>query len=532
MAVNQAPPLDGYDPLAADPTLARAIAREGGGWALDDIRRFGLRVTSPEVIGWGEQANLNPPRLLTHDRFGDRLDHVEFHPAWHHLLELSIGEGLHSLPFEQPAGSGGRVVRDAKFSLMSQIEAGHGCPISMTTAVNYTLSGQGDPWGWRSKILSRTYDRRPLAAGEKVGLLLGMGMTEKQGGSDVRANLTEARPVGDGHVITGHKWFLSAPMCDGFLMLAQTGAGLTCFLIPRLTPDGRTNGIRLLRLKDKLGNRSNASSEVELDEAWGVPIGEEGRGVATIIEMVNGTRLDCVVGSVGLMRQAVTQAAWHTTHRTAFGSLLIDKPLMQNVLADLEIEVEAATVLMMRLSGAFDRADLDPREAAFKRIATPLVKYWVTKRCSEVVREALECVGGNGYVEESILPRLYRESPVNAIWEGSGNVVALDLLRAMTKEPDTFAVFRQEALEAGDRRIQVALDSLDSMLATGAEQGARRIAQRMAVILAGSMLSRHGDPEVTERFLDSRLNGAGEPLFGGLRPGGDLAAIARRAVPV
>jgi putative acyl-CoA dehydrogenase len=531
MAANQAPLLDEYDPLAADPTLTRAIADQGGGWAIDEIRRFGLRITSGEVIGWGELANTHPPVLHTHDRFGDRLDQVEFHPAWHDLLELSVAEGLHSLPFEQPPGSGGRVVRDAKFSLMAQIEAGHGCPVSMTTAVNYTLAAHGDPLGWQPKVLSRTYDRRRLPAGDKTGLLLGMGMTEKQGGSDVRANLTEARKVVDGWIINGHKWFLSAPMCDGFLVLAQTGSGLTCFLLPRLTPDGDRNGLRLLRLKDKLGNKSNASAEVELENAWGAPVGEEGRGVATIIEMVNGTRLDCVVGSVGLMRQAVTQAGWHTAHRIAFGSLLIDKPLMQNVLADLEIEVEAATILMMRLSGAFDRADLDRREASFKRIATPLVKYWVTKRCSEVVREAMECVGGNGYVEESNLPRLYRESPVNAIWEGSGNVVALDLLRAMTKEPATLSVFRQEVLEAGDRRIQTALDALDPLLATGPEQGARRIAHHMAVVLAGSLLVRHGDPVVAERFLDSRLGWNGGPLFGGLRPGSDLAMIARRAVP-
>ncbi len=533
MTANQPPALIDYDLLEADPVLGEAVAREGAMWGLDDIGSFARRVGSGEVFEWGEQANVNPPRLRTHDRFGNRVDQVDFHPSWHRLMELSLSEGLHSLPFESGAGEGGRVVRDAKFALMAQVEAGHGCPVSMTTAVNYSLQAAGWTSVWNSKIVSRSYDPRFAPADQKSGLLLGMGMTERQGGSDVRANESIATPdASGGHRLHGHKWFMSAPQCDGFMVLAQAPGGLTCFLMPRFGPDGTVNPIRINRLKDKLGNRSNASSEVEFDGVWAERVGPEGEGVRTIIEMVNGTRLDCVVGSVGLMRQAVSQAGWHVAHRHAFGAFLVEKPLMQNVIADLELEVEAATLAMVRLSGAFDRAPLDPAEEAFKRLATPTVKYWVTKRCSEVVREAMECLGGNGYVEESNLPRLYRESPVNAIWEGSGNVIALDLLRAIAREPDTLEVFRNEVELAGDDRLGHRLAAVDEMLAGRPESSARRIAEGLAEALAASLLLRHGDDDVAELFLRSRIVERSGRLFGTLTGGpAPIARVATRAVP-
>lgn len=517
-----------YDLLGSDPILEDAIKREGGAWGIDDARSFGRLITSEEVMDWGTQANEFTPRLETHDRFGERADRVDYHPAWHRLMELSVGEGLHSLPFEYPPGEGARVVRDTKFTMMAQVEAGHGCPISMTTAAHYTLDEVGYGTELLELLKSRHYDARPAPLTDKTGALAGMGLTERQGGSDVRTNLTEAIPAEDGYRITGDKWFMSAPMCDVFLILAQAPKGLSCFVMPRFSPDGSINRLRFQRLKDKLGNRSNASSEVEFDAAYAELVGEEGRGVATIIEMVNGTRLDCVVGSVGLMRQAVTQAGWHVTHRTAFGSALIDKPLMQNVMADLELEVEAATLLMMRLSGAFDRAPLDPGEADFKRIATPLIKYWVTKRCSEVVREAMECLGGNGYVEDSGLPRLYRESPVNAIWEGSGNVIALDLLRALSRQPGALERFLDEC---GGDGLGPDVEKVRAMVAESGEGEARRLATAMAKLLASSLMLRHAPPGAAELYTQSRLHEGGHELFGGLKSSAATVEVARRACP-
>lgn len=535
--VNQVPPLEAYDLYATDPVLRDAVEREGGGWAHDELGEFGRRVGSAEVYGWGFDANVHEPVLHTHDRFGHRRDEVEFHPSWHRLMDLSISHGLHSLPFERPAGEGGRVVRDALFTMISQVEAGHGCPISMTTSVVPALRAAPDlAAAWEPTITSRTYQPELLPIADKRGATLGMGMTEKQGGSDVRTNTSVASPTADGtYRATGHKWFTSAPMSDAFLILAQAPGGLTCFLLPRVLPDGSRNAIRLMRLKDKLGNRSNASSEIEFDGALAHRVGDEGRGVATIIEMVNHTRLDCVVGSTGIMRQAVIQAAWHVAHRSAFGGVLVDKPLMQNVLADLEVEVEAATLLMMRLSGAFDRAEADPAERAVRRIATPVAKYWVTKRCSEVTREAMECLGGNGYVEESIMPRLYRESPVNAIWEGSGNVIALDVLRALAREPDGAAAFLAEIeLAAGaDRRLDDATARLRAELAdiTDPEAGARRLVGRMAAVWAGSVLVRHGDPAVADAFVATRVAGDHGHLYGTLPTGLALGSLAARALP-
>lgn len=535
--LNQVPPLEDYDLFAADPVLGAAVAREGGAWGAEQLGEFGRTVGSADAFHQAALANRHTPVLHTHDRLGHRIDEVEYHPAYHWFMSTSVTNGLHSLPFERPAGEGGRVVRDALFTMVSQVEAGHGCPISMTTSVVPALRVEPALSAvWEPHILTRRYDPRLAPVADKQGALLGMGMTEKQGGSDVRANTTVAEPSADGHyVLTGHKWFTSAPMCDAFLVLAQAPGGLTCFLLPRVLPDGTRNALRLQRLKDKLGNRSNASSEVEFDRTVAWRVGEEGRGVPTIIEMVNHTRLDCVVGSVGLMRQAVTQAGWHVAHRAAFGSVLIDKPLMRNVVADLEIEVEVATLMMMRLSGAFDRAALDPAERAFQRIATPVAKYWVTKRCSETVREAMECLGGNGYVEESILPRLYRESPVNAIWEGSGNVIALDVIRALSRTPDAADAFVAE-LELG-RGVAPVLDrAIDDLVAAlgeveDPEGGARRLVETMATTWGATLAVRYGDEQVAAAYVASRVGRDHGALFGTLGRGFDLAGIAGRAVP-
>ncbi|HSJ27628.1 MAG TPA: acyl-CoA dehydrogenase family protein [Acidimicrobiia bacterium] len=531
--LNQAPPLEDYDLLAGDPLLEEATAREGGAWGIEEIGRWGRTISTSDVYRLADEANRNQPVLRTHDRFGFRSDTVEFHPAWHRLMELSVGDGLHSLPFEKPPGEGARVVRDAKFMLMAQIEQGHGCPISMTTSVLPALRVDSDLHDrWRDRILTRTYDQTFGPVESKSGVLLGMGMTEKQGGSDVRANTTTARPGGDGmYLLTGHKWFTSAPMCDAFLVLAQAPDGLTCFLIPRFLPDGSRNDLRLVRLKDKLGNRSNASSEMEFENAAGWRVGEEGRGVQTIIEMVNHTRLDCVVGSLGIMRQAVSQAAWHAAHRSAFGARLIDKPLMTNVIADLELEVEAATLMMVRLSGAFDRAAADPDEEAFRRIATPVAKYWVTKRCTPVVREALECLGGNGYVEESVLPRLFRESPVNAIWEGSGNVIALDVARAIARNPESFERFVEELdKEAVPHLIEDIRGTVASRL--GDESIARRLTESLALAWAASAMRAHTPDEVADTYLASRIHGRHGTELGTLDAEMTLRSIADRALPV
>ncbi len=536
--LNQPPPLPDYDPFASDPVLPAAVEREGAGWAAESISEFGRTVGTAEWFHQGALANFNEPVLHTHDRQGNRIDEVEFHPSWHRFMEASVNHGLHSLPFEKPAGEGARVARDALFMTMSQVEAGHGCPISMTTSVVPALRVEPAVSDvWEPCILSRTYDPRLVPVTEKGSAILGMGMTEKQGGSDVRSNTTIATPIdGDDMLyrLVGHKWFTSAPMSDGFLVLAQAPGGLTCFLLPRVLPDGTRNTLRIQRLKDKLGNRSNASSEVEYEDTLVHRVGDEGRGVATIIEMVSHTRLDCVVGSTAIMRQAVTQAGWHVAHREAFGSKLIDKPLMQNVLADLEIEVEVATLMMTRLSGAFDRAELDPAEKALQRLATPVAKYWVTKRCSEVVREAMECLGGNGYVDESIMPRLYRESPVNAIWEGSGNVIALDVVRALAKSPQVADAFLAEIdLAAGGSAPldQAAAELRDHLrVIENPEADARRLVELLAVTWGGSLAVRHGDAAVADAWVDSRIRHNYGHLYGTLSPRHDLAAIANRAV--
>ena len=535
---NQPPPLEDYNLFDQDPALVEGLAREGAGWAEPDLRALGQRAGSPEAIAWGFDANAHPPVLRTHDRFGNRIDRVDYHPSYHQLMAVAVAHDLHAGPWHADAPSGAHVARAAGFYLWSQVEAGHGCPISMTYSVLPALRPAPDLLAlWQPRLTSLRYDPTDGPAGAKTGALAGMAMTEKQGGSDVRANTTSAvRSEDEGwYRLTGHKWFCSAPMGDLFLVLAQAPEGLTCFALPRWSPDGSRNRVCLQRLKDKLGNRSNASSEIELDGAWAEPLGPLGRGVATIIEMVNHTRLDCVIGAAAGMRQAVAQAAHHAAHRHAFGRRLADQPLMVNVLADLAVESEAATVTMLRLAGAYDRAGGVEHEARFRRLAAAVAKYWVCKRQPPLVAEALECMGGNGFIEESILPRLFRESPLNGIWEGSGNVICLDVLRAMERQPESVEAFFRELDRArgADHRLDRAIDDLRTQLGQPGdrEAGARRMVENMALALQGALLVRYGHPAVADAFCASRLAGDGGQAFGTLPAGLDLAAIVERATP-
>ncbi|MFJ3821833.1 acyl-CoA dehydrogenase family protein [Streptomyces nodosus] len=533
---NQAPPLVGYDVFTADRTLVAAVERHLDPALLDESRaelsRLGQSAGSAQLQEWGVLANEFPPRLRTHDRYGNRIDEVEFHPAWHRLLGKGVSAGL-TAAWARP---GGHVRRAAAFIVWTQVEAGTGCPLSMTHAAVPAL--RVDPAlaaEWEPRLTSTLYDQELRPAAQKPGVLFGMGMTEKQGGSDVRANTTSARPLAeDGtYELTGHKWFCSAPMSDGFLVLAQAPGGLTCFLVPRVLADGTRNVFLLQRLKDKLGNRSNASSEVEFDGTWARRVGEEGRGVRTIIEMVAATRLDCALGSASLMRQAVAQAIHHCTYREAFGGKLVDKPLMRNVLADLALESEAATTLTLRLAAAYD--DGSAQERAFLRLAVPAAKYWVTKRCTPVVTEASECLGGNGYVEESGMPRLLRESPLNSVWEGAGNVQALDVLRALQREPQALDAFLRGVGQArgADHRLDGAIKNLLTELADleGVEARARRVVERIALVLQGSLLVRYAPPAVADAFCASRLGGDWGSAFGTLPHSLDLAAVVERARP-
>jgi putative acyl-CoA dehydrogenase len=534
---NQAPPLAGYDVAAHDVALLEGVRREGAAWDEEGLHALGERAGSAEAIGWGFDANRYPPELRTHDPYGNRIDEVVFHPSWHRLMAVAVSNGLHGAPWSEPR-TGAHVARAARFFVWSQVESGHGCPISMTYAAVPVLRHRPDLAALFEPVLtSRAYEPELRPLREKRGALCGMAMTEKQGGSDLRANTTRAEPFdGDTYALTGHKWFCSAPMSDAFLALAQAPGGLTCFFLPRILPDGTHNAIRLQRLKDKLGNRSNASSEIELETALALRIGDEGRGVATIIEMVNHTRLDCVAGSASLMRQGFAQAAHHARHRRAFGALLVDQPLMRNVLADLALESEAATALLLRLARAVDRGADDPDEAAFARVAIALGKYWVCKRAPAHAAEAMECLGGNGYVEESILPRLYRETPVNSIWEGSGNVNALDLLRALSKQPASRQAYLAEVARASgaDLHFDAALATLGDDLATGeaaVEGSARRTVERMALVLQASLLIRHAPAAVADAFCASRLGRDWGTAFGTLSPRADARAIVERAWP-
>lgn len=531
--------LEPYNLHESDPVLGAAVAREGAADARASLVEFGALVGSEQVIGWGFDANRHSPELVSHDRHGTRIDEVRFHPSYHEVLGLSVEAGIHASHYDGTPGDGSYVARAARMHLISQIEVGHCCPTSMTGAVLPALRQQPElAAAWEPLIRTRSYDQGLVDPATKSGVLLGMGLTERQGGSDVRANTSQAVPVAGGgpggeYRLTGHKWFTSAPMSDAFLILAQAPGGISCFLVPRVLPGGDRNALHLMRLKDKLGNRSNASSELEYTDAAGWLIGDEGRGINVIMHMVTSTRIDVANWAAGLMRQAVTQAGWHVAHRHAFGSALIDKPLMQNVVADLEIEAEVGTLMVMRLAGAHDRAPVDAAEAAFERLACAVAKYWVTKRSTPVVREALECVGGDGYVEESILPRLYREAPLNSIWEGAGNVIALDVLRALRREPDAAEAFVAEvALTRGaDRVFDRELDRLVDALASDVdERDARRLVEHLATCWGASLCLRH-EPVIADAYVRSRLDGGHGAEFGTLGSSVDVETIARRAVP-
>jgi putative acyl-CoA dehydrogenase len=532
--LNQPPPLVGYDLFTTDRALGEAVAREGADWAAASLAAFGKRLGAAETIDWGFQANRNPPVLQSFDRFGRRRDAVEFHPAWHSLMALAVAHGVHSGPWAEPR-PGAHVARAAQVYMLVQIEAGVQCPITMTYGVVPTLRRQPEIAAeWLPRLYSRGYDPRFLPAAQKTGALMGMGMTEKQGGSDLRSNATRAEPVEGGgpgkpYRLIGHKWFMSAPMCDAFLVLAQAPKGPSCFFLPRWTPDGKLNALALQRLKDKLGNRSNASSEVELQNALAWLVGEEGRGIPTIIEMATYTRLDCAVASSGMMRQALAQAVHHARHRTAFQRLLADQPLMMNVLADLALEIEAATALSLRLARAFDRD-----EDALRRVVTPAAKYWLCKRAIAFAGEAMEVLGGNGYIEESVMPRLYREMPVNSIWEGSGNVMCLDVLRALARTPDAADALRAELAPArgGDARLDRYLDKLDAMLAARLDEtDARRLSETLILAFQGALLTRFAPPAVADAFCASRLAGDHGGAFGTLPRAADCRAIIDRAAP-
>jgi putative acyl-CoA dehydrogenase len=529
--LNQPSPLVDYDVFGSDRIAVAAARREGAEWALERLHAVG-KFAGGEAIAWGVQANKHTPELRLFDRYGHRIDEVEFHPAWHALMRAGVEHGLHTSPWREPR-PGAHVARALAFYVLTQAEAGFGCPISMTYSCVPALRHHPElAREWEPRFSSLKYDHRLLPATQKSGALCGMAMTEKQGGSDVRANTTRAvRASGDVYTLTGHKWFCSAPMCDAFLMLAQTERGLGCFFVPRFLPDGTRNKIFIQRLKDKLGNRSNASSEIELDGTWGRLVGEEGRGVPTIIEMVSHTRLDCVIGAAAQMRYGVTQALHHARHRVAFGKLLAEQPLMRNVLADLALESEAATVTMARLGRAYDEAQTSETARRFARLATAVCKYWLCKRAPVHAAEALECLGGNGYVEESMMPRLYREAPLNGIWEGSGNVICLDVLRAMGKDPESLALLCDEILQAREPRLARVVDEIRGELGERAdlELRARRVVERMAIALQASLLIRHAPPATSDAFMRSRLDGDRGMALGTLGRGIDHAAILERA---
>ena len=537
---NQPPSLEDYNLFDSDCALREAVNREGGGWINAEARKLGQVLGKPETINLGVLANRFAPELRTHDRFGYRIDEVVYHPAYHELMRIGIAAQTHSLPWIEKR-PGAHVARAALVMLRHQIDEGTSCPLTMTFAAIPSLRLQPElATEWEQPALSSVYDPRSMPAFAKDGALFGMGMTERQGGSDVRANTTLAEPIDGGgpgkeYVITGHKWFCSAPMCDAFLILAQAPAGLSCFLLPRWRPDGTRNAFHLLRLKDKLGNRSNATSEVEFRRAWARLVGEEGRGIATIMEMVRHTRLDCALGSAASMRKAVAEATHHAAHRLAFGHLLIDQPLMRNVLADLCLESEAATALAIRLARAFDCSTVDASEQKFARVATAIAKYWITKRAPAVVAEALECLGGNGYVEESPLPRLYRDAPLNSLWEGAGNVQCLDVLRAMQKDPGTVEALQQEIASATgansvlDRFTRSLLSA--KRIGNDTEFGARWFVEKMALALQAAALVRAGNQKIADIFCATRLSESLGLVFGTLRSDDGVSMLLERTRP-
>ncbi|MDT7525071.1 isovaleryl-CoA dehydrogenase [Pseudidiomarina sp. GXY010] len=536
---NQPPALEDYNLYAEDSALQEAVNREGGAWAQQDLARFGAECGLPERIALGFHANANKPQLLTHDRFGHRIDHIDFHPSYHQLMDIAISEGLHASPWTDPK-PGAHVARAAKYYLHTQVEAAHGCPITMTFAALPALRHQPNLFAqFAPKITSTIYDGRNLPDGQKLGLTIGMAMTEKQGGSDVRSNSTQAYAVGtegagEAYELVGHKWFVSAPMSDAFLVLAQTPAGLSCFLVPRWRPDGSKNALQIQQLKNKMGNIANASSECELRGALGWMVGEPGRGVPTIIEMVAMTRYDCMIGSSSGMRQATVQAIHHTRHRQAFGALLCDQPLMQNVLADLALESEAAMTLTLRMARSMDQQDQE-HERLLARIATPIGKYWICKRTPNHAYEAMEVIGGMGVMENTIMPRLYREAPVNAIWEGSGNVQCLDILRAIAKEPQVLEAYFNELQRASgcDRRFDEFVAELQRNFKQTPQQQwpyhARYFADHMALALQAALLLQHAPNTLADAFIAARLVARSHANYGCLPSGLDLNSIINRA---
>ncbi len=538
---NQVPELHDYNIFTTDIALADGVRREQADWHRENLIRFGAELGSEEVLRLGDLANRHVPELNTHDRLGNRIDRVEFHPSWHELLRLLRREGLHALPWMQPR-AGAHVARAAGYFMQSQVEAGSLCPTTMTFAAIPVLQNELALFAeLQPKLFSCVHDPRDLPIAQKHSMLIGMGMTEKQGGSDVRANTTAARPLngegrGAAYALTGHKWFFSAPMCDAHLVLARTDAGLSCFFVPRWRPDGSKNAVLVQRLKDKLGNRSNSSSEVEFQDAYGVMVGDEGRGIPTIIEMANHTRLDCVIGSAALMRQAFVQAAHHARHRSAFGRHLADQPLMRNVLSDLALESEAATLLMLRLARAFE-APHDPLERAWRRIATPAAKFWICKRALEFTGECMEIWGGNGYVENAPMARMYREAPVNSIWEGSGNVMCLDVLRAIEREAEGFSLLLDElgSVAAAHPGLHGLVTALRNDLATPPEQRemlARRFVQRLVLAVQGSLMLQHAPAAVADAFIASRTDAECGRVYGTLAAPALQQNILDRAWPL
>ena len=537
--LNQSPPYEGIDLFASDRPLQEAVAANGARAEAAALSVFGRRWGTAAMFEQARLANDNPPKLRSFDAKGFRRDGVEFHPAYHHFMAESIKAGLHASTWAAdatPADAPAEVARAARFYMVAQIENGHMCPITMTRAAVAALAVEPAlVKRLMPKISARDYDPSFRAWGEKSTITLGMGMTEKQGGTDVRANTTRAEPAGESYRITGHKWFMSAPMCDGFLVLAQAPRGLTCFFMPRFCPDGSVNALQFQRLKDKLGNRSNASAEVEFADAFALRVGEEGKGIRTILQMVQLTRLDCAIASAGMMRMALAQALHHCRHRSVFQKRLADQPMMRTVLADMALEMEAALALVMRLCRAFDLAAGDPLEAARARLLTPAVKYWICKRAPAFIYEAMECLGGNGYVEESVLPRLYREAPVNAIWEGSGNVMCLDVLRAFEREEAGRAVLEKLEHETAalPGSAEVATAIAKSLASPAAEAQARGAVERLARLAAAAALATCAPPAVAEAFARTRLAATPGVSFGTSElDAADIAALLERALPV
>ncbi len=536
--LNQSPPFEDVDLFALDRPLVEAVAAHGGASAEQELSGFGRHWGSAAMAARGRLANENTPKLRTFDARGNRRDEVEFHPAYHELMAHSAHAGIHNSTWNaqgKPAGGAAEVVRAAKFYMAAQVETGHLCPITMTRASVAALAAQPDVLaGTMPVIATRSYDPSFAPWWTKRGMTLGMGMTEKQGGTDVRSNMTRATRDGDGYRITGHKWFMSAPMCDAFLVLAQADEGLSCFFMPRFAPDGSVNAIHFQRLKDKLGNRSNASSEVEFDSAYAMPVGDEGKGIRTIIQMVQLTRQDCAIASVGLMRSGLAHALHHARHRSVFQKHLADQPLMQAVLSDMALHVEASVALVMRLCRSFDRAADDAGETAFMRLLTPAIKYWVCKSAPGFLYEAMECLGGNGYVEEGILARHYRESPVNAIWEGSGNVMCLDVLRALSREAEAAAAVLQDLAEQvsglpGTREAVAFIGQ--AFLRPDSERVARLAVERLALLSATAALNGVM-PRHAELFAATRLAGNHAGMYGAVDlANNDIRGLLARALP-